>query len=60
MRNSFTMVNDRITRWDAEINYIEMNGFVVKLMARFFPGMFQKQAQKWLDNFKEYAENKPD
>ena len=57
MRNTFTMVNDHITRWDAEINYTEMNGFVVKVMARFFPGMFKKQAQKWFDQFKEFAEN---
>lgn len=57
MHNTFTMVNDHITRWDAQINYLEMNGLVMKLMARFFPNMFQKQAQKWLDQFKEFAEN---
>ena len=56
MRNTFTMVNDTITRWDAEIHYTEMNGFVVKMMAALFPGMFKKQAQKWFDQFKAFAE----
>ena len=58
MHNTFTMVTDTVTRWDAEIHYTEMNGFVVKLMAKLFPNMFKKQAQKWFDQFKEFAENK--
>ena len=57
MHNTFTMVTDTVTRWDAEIHYTEMNGFVVKLMAKLFPNMFKKQAQKWFDQFKEFAEN---
>ncbi|NNC94046.1 MAG: SRPBCC family protein [Chitinophagales bacterium] len=57
MANKFSIVNSDKTRWEAQIDYLSFNGFVPKLMAKFMPGMFKKQTQKWLDNFKEFAEN---
>lgn len=56
MTNRFTPVNDSSTRWTAEINYTRLNGIVPRLMASLFPGMFKKQTQKWLENFKQFAE----
>ena len=59
MRNSFTEISPGITRWTSEINYIKFNGFIPRIMSFLMPGMFKKQAQKWFDQFKEFAEKKP-
>ena len=57
MTNRFSSLDENRTRWDAEINYTEFKSFMPKLMAFLFPGMFRKQVQKWLDQFKAFAEN---
>ncbi len=56
MRNRFTALDEYRTRYDADIHYTRFNGIMPRLMARFFPGMFRKQTQQWLDRFKELAE----
>lgn len=53
----FTEINSGKTRLDQEIHYTEFKGFVIKIMAKLFPGMFKKQVQKWLDQFKDFVEN---
>ena len=57
MRNTFSSPSENTTVWTTEIHYTEFNGFMVKLMAKLMPGMFKKQVQKWLNRFKEFAEN---
>ena len=44
------------TRYHYEYEYTELRGFMPKLIARLFPGMFRKPAEKWLQNFKAVAE----
>ena len=56
MYNYFDELDSRKTRWRSEIEYTEMKGLVMKLMSFFMPSMFQKQTQKWMDQFKELAE----
>lgn len=52
--NRFEKVGDNITRW---VSYNEFRfGGIMKLVAIFMPGAFKKQSQKYLDMFKEYAE----
>jgi len=46
------------TRWESEIDYIKFNGFMPKLMAMLFPGMFKKPPQKWMEQFKVFAEKR--
>ena len=53
----FEVVNPNTTRYISEVEYTKFNGFLPKLMAKLFPGMFKKQSQKWMDQFKEFAEN---
>ena len=53
----FKEVDSNTTRLDQEIHYTKFNGFVIKLMAKLFPGMFKKQVQKWLNQFKAFAES---
>jgi len=57
MSNHFTSINSSTTRWDSEIHYTEMRGFMMKLFSKLRPSMFQKQTQKWMDNFKGFAES---
>lgn len=45
------------TRYTSEVEYIKFNGFIPKLIARLLPGMFEKQSQKWMDQFKDFAES---
>ena len=40
-----------------EVDYSQFNGIMPRLMAFLFPGLFRKQSQKWLDQFKTMAEN---
>ena len=58
MKNSFSSKSDNSTIWTAEIEYSEFRGFIPKLMSKLMPGMFKKQTQKWLDQFKTFAESK--
>lgn len=56
MVNKFESLATNKTRWTAEIDYTKLNGFMIKMMAFLMPGMFKKQTQKWLNQFKEFAE----
>jgi len=58
MDNTFEILSEHQTRWVADIEYSKFNGFLPKLMGLLFKGMFKKQTQKWLNQFKTFAENK--
>jgi len=52
----FVPVTANSTQWTSEIEYIRFKEWIPRLMASLFPGMFRKQTQKWLENFKKFAE----
>ncbi len=52
----FTALSEHSTLWKSEVEYIRLKGFVPRFMATLFPGVFKKQTQKWLNNFKRFAE----
>ena len=54
----FKKIGESSTLYISEVEYIRFNGFMIKLMAKLFPGMFKKQSQKWMDQFKEFVENR--
>ncbi|MEL6811084.1 MAG: SRPBCC family protein [Bacteroidota bacterium] len=56
MNCRFISVDSNKTRYESEIEYTAFRGFIPKAMAFLFPGMFKKQVQKWLVNFKEFVE----
>lgn len=56
LKSTFTAVSDTQTRYVWEGEYTAFRGFIPKIMAFFFPKMFEKQARKWMDNFKAFAE----
>lgn len=55
LRNRFIEVGPSRTRWESTCGY-QFSGLMMKLMGFFFPGMFRQQNQKFLDNFKAFAE----
>lgn len=56
MRNTFQKLGPEKTIWTAEIHYVKFNGILMKLFALVGKGIFKKQTQKWLNQFKEFAE----
>jgi len=54
----FKAVNQNKTLYISEVEYIKFNGFMIKLMAKLFPGKFKEQSQKWMNQFKKFAESK--
>ena len=56
LKTTFTALSESRTRYESEGEYLVFRGLVPQLMARLFPGVYEKQAQRWLDNFKTFAE----
>lgn len=56
MKSCFVSLSENSTRYQAEIEYTAFRGFMPKLIATLFPGVYKRQVQKWLNNFKEFAE----
>ena len=57
MSNHFSALDKQRTLYEARIEYLEFKSFMPKLMSFIMPGMFKKQTQKWLDQFKLFAES---
>lgn len=43
------------TLYEYEFEYVRMS-FIPKLMAILFPGMYRRQGEKWMNQFKEFVE----
>ena len=54
---SFKAINQKKTQYTSEVEYTKFNGFMIKLMAKLFPSKFKEQSQKWMNQFKEFAES---
>lgn len=55
-KTSFEVISSEVTKITSEVEYTAFHSFMPKMMAKIFPGMFKKQSQKWLDQFKALAE----
>ena len=56
MKCSFEALDTHSTRYTYDIEYTRINWVMPKLMAILFPGVFRKQVEKWMRQFKEFAE----
>jgi uncharacterized membrane protein len=54
----FESISENETRYVSEIEYTSFKHFMPRILAKLFPNMFKKQVQKWLDQFKKFAESK--
>lgn len=56
MKCSFISLDENKTRYGYEVKYTRINWFMPKLMAILFPGIYRKQGEKWMQNFKVFVE----
>ena len=56
-RTTFKKINENKTLFKSEVEYTKFNGLFIKIIAKLFPGKFRQQSQKWMDQFKAFAEN---
>ena len=53
----FEVIDVNKTRYISEVEYLKFNGLLIKLIAKLFPSKFKEQSQKWMQQFKEFAES---
>jgi uncharacterized membrane protein len=52
----FETLSNGNTLYTSEVEYTKFNGFMIKMMAMFFPSKFKEQSQKWMEEFKLFVE----
>lgn len=52
---SFEELDSSTTRYNSETT-VTTHGFMMKIMSWVMPGMFKKQSQKYMDDFKAFVE----
>lgn len=57
MKCTFEVLDEHHTRYHYKYEYVRINWVMPKLMSILSPSMFKKPAEKWLNQFKEFAEN---
>lgn len=53
----FTELNNTLTQYEYDVHYTRINWFMPKFMAVFFPFVYRKQIEKWMNQFKAFVEN---
>ncbi len=56
MKCTFSEVGDGLTRYHYAFEYTRINWLMPKLISILFPSMYRKQGEKWMRQFKEFAE----
>ena len=56
MKCRFIPIDSENTRYESEFDYVRISWIMPKLMFLLFPGMFKRQGEKWMRQFKEFAE----
>jgi hypothetical protein len=56
MKCNFVALDAHKTKYEFEYEYTRINWIMPKLIAILFPSMYRKPAEKWLRQFKEFAE----
>jgi len=56
MKCTFSKINANKTLYQYEFEYTRIDWFLPKLFAILFPGMYRKQGEKWMRQFKEFVE----
>ncbi|MEM6359738.1 MAG: hypothetical protein AAF731_06580 [Bacteroidota bacterium] len=56
MKCTFAEIVPNKTQYKYEFEYTRINWFMPRLVAILFPGMYRKQGEKWMNQFKEFVE----
>jgi len=57
MLSSFEDLGNSTTLYSTQVNYIELKGLMIKIMAKLFSGKFKKGPEKWMQQFKIFVES---
>lgn len=57
MKCTFMSIGNNATRYEYEVVYTRIDWIMPKLMAVLFPGIYKKQVEKWIKQFKAFVEN---
>ncbi len=55
-KNYFKVIDENHTKWISECEF-QFSGFMMKTMGFLMPSAFKKQSQRYLEDFKAFAEN---
>ena len=58
MKCRFVSIGEDKTRYEYEFEYTRISWVLPRLMAILFPGMYRRQGEKWMRQFKEFVESK--
>ncbi|WP_422104242.1 SRPBCC family protein [Winogradskyella sp.] len=53
---TFVEIEPNKTAYNYEYEYTRINWFLPRLISILFPGMYKKQGDKWMTQFKEFVE----
>ncbi len=56
MKCRFIELDTHRTKYEYEFDYTRISWILPKLIAILFPGMYRKQGEKWMRQFKEFVE----
>ena len=56
MKCNFIALDDNRTRYEYEFEYTRISWVMSKLISILFPGMYRKQGEKWMTQFKKFVE----
>ena len=56
MKCRFIELGNSRTKYEYEFEYTRMNWVMPRLIAILFPGMYRRQGEKWMKQFKEFVE----
>ena len=59
MKCTFIPLDENRTKYEYEFEYTRINWIMPKLIAILFPSVYRKQGEKWMNNFKVFAEKQP-
>jgi len=60
MKCTFTALGEHKTRYEYAYEYTRLNWVMPRLMAIFFPNIYRKQGDKWMQQFKDFVEKQTD
>lgn len=52
----FVSIDDHTTRYEYEFEYTRFNWVMPRLIAILFPGVYRRQVEKWMRQFKAFVE----
>jgi hypothetical protein len=53
----FKAINSNTTLFTSTVEYTKFNKLMIRIFAKLFPKVFKRQSERWMAQFKTFAEN---